>query len=138
MQADASLVIEGLPPGPIRIVAEERWSGGKTAERMATAQAYLEAGEARTLDLEIHEPALAKVRVLKRPQGELIPVDNVTIEVRAIDNPLDRVAGYELDPEGRAEVPLETVRQTDRNSKWGVDALRTVAWRPIFRHPLPQ
>lgn len=113
MQADASFVIEDLPAGPVRIVAEERWPRVKTAERMATAQAYLEPGEARTLDLEMHEPALAKVRVLKRSQGELIPVDNVTIEVRAIDNPLDRVAVYELDAEGRAEVPLESVRKVE-------------------------
>ena len=61
----------------------------------------------------MHEPALANVRVMKRSQGELVPAELVEIELRPVGNPLDRVAVFELDGEGRTQLPLEAVRPVE-------------------------
>ncbi|QDV08523.1 ECF RNA polymerase sigma factor SigW [Planctomycetes bacterium Poly30] len=110
MGPDATFEIHGLPRGETRIVAEERWPRVPSAERLASRTVDLSPGEDLTLNLEMHEPALASVRVLKRSQGELVPAENVEIEIRPVGNPLDRVAVFELNGEGRAKLPLEAVR----------------------------
>jgi RNA polymerase sigma-70 factor (ECF subfamily) len=113
MQADGTFELKNLPPGPVRLVAEERWPRTGKAERMTSRTLHLSPGESRTIDLEMHVPAQARVRVLKRSQGELLPAEGVQIEIRSIGNPLDRLAAFELDGEGRASLPLEAVRPVE-------------------------
>ncbi len=113
MKKDGTFAIPDLPPGTVRIVAEERWPRVKHAPRMVSRSYELQPGEDRAVTLELHRPAHANVRVMVRSQGELMPAHDIKIELRAIDNPLDRVADFPLDAEGRAQIPLETTRPVE-------------------------
>jgi RNA polymerase sigma-70 factor (ECF subfamily) len=106
-------VLKDLRPGPVRVVAEERLPREKVAQRMVSQNLALSPGESRSITLEMHTPATAQVRVLKRTDGLLEPVTHLTLEVRALANPVDLMASYPLDDQGRATVKLETVRPAE-------------------------
>ncbi len=113
MNPDGSFLLKNLRPGLVRIVAEERTPRESEASRMTSQQVTLSPGESRAITLEMHDPALAKVRVMMRSQGELVPVTDLALEVRAVANPVDCMGVYPLDEEGRATVRLETVRAAE-------------------------
>ncbi len=113
MRPDGSFLLKDLRPGPVRVVAEERLPREKSAPRITSASVSLGPGESRAITLEMHAPAMANVRVMKRSQGALVPVTDLALELRSVANPTDCVATYPLDEEGRATVKLETVRPVE-------------------------
>ncbi|MEM8714047.1 MAG: hypothetical protein AAGG01_24145, partial [Planctomycetota bacterium] len=113
MAPDGTYELTDLRPGPVRVVAEERRPRQLSAPRLAATGAELRSGSQQTLDLEMHEPLLAKVRVMHETPNGPVPAVDVTIELSAIQNPLDVVGAYPVDAEGRAEIPLETVRSVE-------------------------
>lgn len=113
MQPDGSFLLKGLRSGPVRIVAEERLPREKHSPRIAAQSLTLSPGELRSITLEMHAPAVAHARVMMRSQGELVPVTDLALELRARANPVDLIGIYPLDEDGRATLPLETVRATE-------------------------